>query len=138
MDVWSRKIVGWSTSTRMPADLVIKALEMARKRRGKPVGVIHHSDQGSQYTSKAFKERCLQLGVRISMGSVGDCYDNAMAESFFATLECELLSIVKRFKNPFDAELSLFEHIEGFYNTRRQHSKLNYLSPVQFEETMTG
>ena len=93
MDVWSRKVVGWATSTQMPAELVIRALDMALERRGYPQGVIHHSDQGSQYTSKAFKDRCQQAGVRVSMGSVGDCYDNAMAESFLATLECELLNI---------------------------------------------
>ena len=94
IDAWSRKVVGWSTSTQMPAELVIDALEMAVQSRGKPQGVIHHSDQGSQYTSRAFNERCSQLGVRVSMGSVGDCHDNAMAESFFATLECELLALV--------------------------------------------
>jgi len=138
IDVWSRKVVGWATSTQMPAELVIQALEMAMERRGYPQGVIHHSDQGSQYTSQAFKSRCKQRGVRISMGSVGDCYDNAMAESFFATLECELLNLVQKFRGPKDAGIALFEYIEGFYNTRRQHSRLNHLSPVQFEETMAS
>ena len=138
IDVWSRKVVGWSMSPRMPAELVIKALEMAMERRGYPHGVIHHSDQGSQYTSQQFKERCDELQVQISMGSVGDCYDNAMAESFFATLECELLNIVQPFKCHLEAEVAVFEYIEGFYNTRRRHSRLNHLSPVQFEMTMAG
>ena len=138
IDVWSRKVVGWSMSPRMPAELVIKALEMAMERRGCPRGVIHHSDQGSQYTSQQFKERCDEFQVQISMGSVGDCYDNAMAESFFATLECELLNIVQPFKCHIEAEAAVFEYIEGFYNTRRRHSRLNHLSPVQFEMTMAS
>ena len=87
-------------ATRMPAELVVNALEMAVKRRGGAAEVIHHSDQGRQYTSDLFQKRCKILGVKISMGSVGDCYDNAMAESFFATLECELLNIVPLFSDP--------------------------------------
>ena len=138
MDVWSRKVVGWATSTQMPAELVIRALDMALERRGYPQGVIHHSDQGSQYTSKAFKDRCQQAGVRVSMGSVGDCYDNAMAESFFATLECELLNIVPIFKSFAEAESAFFQFIEGFYNTRRRHSRLGHLSPVQYEDAVAG
>lgn len=134
LDVWSRKVVGWSMSTTMPATLVIKALDMAMKRRGFPRGVIHHSDQGSQYTSGVFKARCEQLGVRISMGSVGDCYDNAMAESFFATLESELLNIGPLFDDPKHAESEIFKYIEGFYNVTRLHSKLQQMSPVAFEE----
>lgn len=138
IDVWSRKVVGWSMSIRMPAELVIKALEMAMERRGYPRGVIHHSDQGSQYTSQLFKDRCDALKVQLSMGSVGDCYDNAMAESFFATLKCELLNIIQQFKCHKEAKNAVFEYIEGFYNTRRRHSQLNHLSPVQFEATMAG
>jgi len=138
IDVWSRKVVGWSMSSNRPATLVIDALEMAVERRGYPHGVIHHSDQGSQYTSESFTKRCKELGVQLSMGSVGDCYDNAMAESFFATLECELLNIVQLFKGVTDAQAAVFEYIEGFYNTRRRHSQLSHLSPVQFEATMAG
>ena len=138
IDVWSRKVVGWSMSPRMPAELVVNALNMAMERRVYPCGVIHHSDQGSQYTSQQFKARCDELQVRISMGSVGDCYDNAMAESFFATLECELLNIVQPFKCHAEAETAVFEYIEGFYNTRRRHSRLHHLSPVQFEMTMAS
>jgi putative transposase len=90
LDVWSRRIVGWAIGEQMTADLVLAALNMALQQR-KPEGVIHHSDQGSQYTSVAFGERCKKMGVRPSMGTVGHAYDNAMAESFFATLECELI-----------------------------------------------
>ena len=96
LDVWSRKIVGWELRDEMPAALVLAALEKACAQR-RPVSVIHHSDQGSQYTSLAFTSRCQGLNVRTSMGSVGDCYDNAMAESFFATLEVELLALVPLF-----------------------------------------
>ena len=90
--------------------------------------MIHHSDQGSQYTSIAFGKRCREAGVRPSMGSVGDAYDNAMAESFFATLECELLDR-RRFKTQAEARMAVFDFIEGFYNPRRRHSSLGYLSP---------
>ena len=108
-----------------------RALEMALEQLS-TAGVIHHSDQGSQYTSLAFGERCRRAGVRPSMGSVGDCYDNAMAESFFATLETELLDRT-RFSTPEEARRELFAFIEGWYNTRRRHSALGYRSPVTFE-----
>jgi putative transposase len=132
LDVWSRKIVGWATGTAMPAGLVIAALDMAVARR-RPRNVIHHSDQGSQYTSLAFSARCAAHGVRVSMGSVADCYDNAMAESFFATLEAELLGLVPVFDGPADADPALFDWLEGCYNTRRLHSALGMRSPVDFE-----
>ena len=90
LDAFSRRVVGWAMATHLKTQLVLDALEMALSQR-KGRGVIFHSDQGSQYTSVAFGKRCEQAGVRPSMGSVGDCYDNAMWESFFATLECELL-----------------------------------------------
>jgi len=132
LDVWSRRVVGWAMSSRMPAGLVVNALRMALGTR-RPEVVIHHSDQGCQYTSHEFGAVCAAHNVRLSMGSVGDCYDNAMAESFFATLECELLQRVQ-FRNRREAEKALFEFIEGFYNTRRRHSALGYLSPVDFEK----
>ena len=113
------------------ADIVLAALNMALAVR-KPKSVIHHSDQGSQYTSIAFGNRCREAGVGPSMGSVGDAYDNAMAESFFATLECELLER-RRFKTQAEARLAVFAFIEGFYNPRRRHSALGYLPPVAFE-----
>jgi putative transposase len=98
----------------------------------RPQGVIHHSDQGTQYTSIAFGQRCREAGVRPSMGSVGDCFDNAMCESFFATLECELLER-RRFRTQVEARMAVFEFLEGWYNPHRRHSALGYLSPVEFE-----
>ena len=131
LDVWSRRVVGWSIGEQMTAELVLGALNMAVQKR-KAKGVIHHSDQGSQYTSLAFGERCRAMGVRPSMGSVGDAYDNAMAESFFATLECELIDR-RAWQTKTEARLALFTWIEGWYNPRRRHSALGYLSPVEFE-----
>ena len=96
--------------------------------------MIHHSDRGSQYTSIAFGKRCRDVGVRPSTGSVGDCYDNAMCESFFATLECELLER-RRFRSPAEARMAVFEFIEGWYNPRRRHSAIEYLSPVNYERS---
>ncbi len=131
MDVFSRRIIGWSMGERMTAQLVLAALNMALAQR-KPQDVIHHSDQGSQYTSLAFGQRCAEMGVRPSMGSVGDAYDNAMAESFFATLECELIER-RSFRSKAEAKAAVFSYIEGWYNPRRRHSALGYHSPVEFE-----
>jgi putative transposase len=133
LDVWSRKIVGWAMNSRLATQIVLDALAMAVEQRRPPIGVIHHSDQGCQYTSTEFGKRCREAGVRPSMGSVADCYDNAMCESFFATLECELLDRV-RFLDQAEAELAVFDFIEGFYNTHRRHSALGYLSPLAFEQ----
>ena len=131
LDVWSRKIVGWAMATHLRTSLVSRALNMAIAQR-RPTGVIHHSDQGCQYTSIEFGRRCREAGVRPSMGSVGDCYDNAMCESFFATLECELIDR-STFHSHDEARVAIFDFIEGFYNTRRRHSSIGYQSPVQFE-----
>ena len=136
LDACSRKVVGWAMAVHARATLVLEALDMALEQRG-PEGVIHHSDQGCQYTSYAFGHRCRRAGVRPSMGSVGDCYDNAMAESFFATLECELLERT-RFPNPKAAGEATFEFIEAWYNPHRRHSALGYLSPVDFEQQLRG
>lgn len=132
LDVWSRKIVGWAMASHLRTTLVTAALDMAITQRS-PANVIHHSDQGCQYTSIEFGKRCRQAGIRPSMGSVGDCYDNAMCESFFATLECELIDR-STFRNHDEARDAIFDFIEGFYNTRRRHSALGYDSPVQFEK----
>jgi putative transposase len=131
LDAFSRRVVGWSMATTLATQLVLEALNMALLRR-RPRGVIHHSDQGSQYTSIAFGHRCREAGVRPSMGSVGDAYDNAMCESFFATLECELLARC-RFKTHAEARHATFAFIEGFYNLRRRHSSIGYLSPIDYE-----
>lgn len=131
IDVFSRRVVGWSMGNHLHTELILGALNMAACQRN-AAGVIHHSDQGSQYTSLAFGQRCRELGVRPSMGSVGDCYDNALAESFFATLECELLERT-RFTSLSEARLALFDFIEGWYNSRRRHSALGQESPINFE-----
>ena len=132
LDVWSRKIVGWAMTTHLRTSLVTAALNMAIAQR-RPAGVIHHSDQGCQYTSIEFGKRCREAGVRPSMGSVGDCFDNAMCESFFATLECELIDR-STFRTRDEARAAVLDFIEGFYNTRRRHSSIGYCSPVQFEK----
>ena len=135
LDAWSRRIVGWAFAGDLKTRLVLDALDMAVTMR-KPVDVIHHSDQGSQYTSLAFGNRCQEAGVRPSTGSVGDAYDNAMCESFFATLECELLDR-RRFASHAEARMAVFHFIEGFYNPSRRHSALGYLSPAEFERSKT-
>lgn len=131
LDVWSRKIVGWAMEPHLKTELVMQAFEMALAQR-QPQQVIHHSDHGTQYTSYAFAERCRESNVVPSMGTVGDAYDNAMAESFFATLEREVLNR-HSFKTHTEARRVIFEWIEGWYNPHRRHSALGYLSPTHFE-----
>ena len=122
VDVWSRRVVGGAMANHLRAELVLDALNMALGQR-RPRDVIHHSDQGSQYTSHAVGKRCKEAGVRSSTGSVGDAYDNALCESFFATLECELLER-RRFASQIEARMACFSFIEGFYNPTRRHSAL--------------
>jgi len=136
LDAFSRRIVGWSMATTLHMQVVLDALNMALWQR-RPSAVIHHSDHGSQYTSIEFGKRCREAGVRPSMGSVGDAYDNALAESFFATLECELLDR-RSFKTQVEARMAIFEFIEGFYNPRRRHSSIGYLSPITFGDAPGG
>ena len=131
LDVFSRRIVGWAMANHLKTELILDALEMALQRR-RPQDVIHHSDQGCQYTSIAFGSRCREAGVRPSMSSVGDCFDNAMCESFFATLECELLA-KHRFRTQAEAVPVTFEFIEGWYNTHRRHSSIGQIAPLTFE-----
>ncbi len=131
LDAFSRRVVGWSMANHLRTELVLEALNMAVWQR-RPEAVIHHSDQGCQYTSIAFGLRCREAGVRPSMGSVGDAYDNALCESFFATLECELLDR-RRFRTQAEAKMAVFDFIEGFYNPHRRHSALGHESPVNYE-----
>jgi len=131
MDVYSRRIVGWAFAEEMTSHLVITALNMALQMR-KPISVIHHSDQGSQYTSIAFGNRCKEMGVRPSMGTVGDAYDNAMAESFFASLECELIDR-RIWKTKTEARLAVFTWIEAWYNPHRRHKGIQQMSPNNYE-----
>jgi transposase InsO family protein len=133
LDAFGRKIVGWAMETYLRTELVLKALNVALGQR-RPAGVIHHSDQGSQYTSLAFGKRCDAAGARPSMGSLGDCFDKAMCESFFATLECELLDH-KSFKTQGEARMAVFDFIEGWYNPHRCHSALDYSSPIDYERS---
>lgn len=133
IDVFSRRVVGWAMANHLRTELVLDALEMAIWKR-QPSGVIHHSDKGSQYTSIAFGKRCEEAGIVPSTGSVGDCYDNALCESFFATLECELLDRTT-FRNRNEAKLAIFDFIEGWYNTHRRHSALAYASPIDYERS---
>jgi putative transposase len=131
LDVYSRRIVGWAMETHLRTELILAALNMAITQR-RPKSVIHHSDHGCQYTSYAFGKRCREAGVMPSMGSVGDAYDNAVAESFFASLERELLNR-RNFKSQAEAKMAIFEWIEGWYNPHRRHSSLGYRSPVNYE-----
>jgi putative transposase len=132
LDAWSRRVVGWAMATHLRTALVLEALDMAIMQR-LPQDVIHHSDQGSQYTSIEYGKRCRLFGLRPSMGSVGDAYDNALCESFFATLECELLERT-RLRTPAEAGRAIFEFIEGWYNRQRRHSALGQESPIRFEQ----
>jgi putative transposase len=136
LDAFSRKVVGGAMATHLRTELVLAALNMALEQR-RPVAVIHHSDQGSPYTSLAFGQRCRDAGVRPSLGSIGDCFDNAMCESFFATLEGELLDRC-RFKTQVAARMAIFDFIEGWYNPPRRHSARAYHSPIKYEQVYRG
>jgi len=131
-DAFSRVIVGWSMAAHMRSELVVDALQMGLARRRPDPGLIHHSDQGSQYVSLGFGQAARDAGIAISMGSKGDAYDNAVAESFFATLKKEL---VHRHSWPTRRELgsAVFDYIEAFYNRDRRHSTLGMLSPNEYE-----
>jgi putative transposase len=133
LDAFSRRVVGWAMADHLRAELVVAALEMALGHRRPVPGLILHSDHGGQYSSLAFGRRCREAGVVPSMGSVGDALDNALTESFFATLECELVDR-SRWRTHAEARAAVFDYIEGFYNPRRRHSALGYLSPATFED----
>jgi putative transposase len=140
-DVFSRMVLGWSMASHRKTDLVVDAVTMAVGRRGGHVpGVIHHSDRGGEYTSHSLERELRRHGALASMGSVADCFDNALAESLFATLECELFDQQPggRFTTRREAKLTVFDFIEGFYNPRRRHSALGQISPAQFEARHTA
>jgi putative transposase len=136
LDAWSRRVIEWAMAAHLRTELVIDALNMAVGQR-RPTQVIHHSDQGCQYTSVAFGLRCREIGIRPSVGSVGDAYDNALCEGFFATLECELLDR-RRFATQVEARLAVSKYVEGWYNTHRRHSALDYESPTSCERSTSG
>jgi len=131
-DCWSRRIVGWSMAPHMRTELVVDALDMATSRRRPAPGLVHHSDQGSQYVALAFTRRMSEAGIAGSMGAVGTAYDNAAAESLFATIKRELVHR-HRFPTRAAARTAIFEFIEVFYNRRRLHSSIGLVSPVEFE-----
>jgi len=134
LDVWSRRVVGWSIADHLRAELVVDALQMAIWRRRPPDGAIVHSDHGTQYTSWAFGRRLRAAGLLGSMGSIGDAYDNAVAESFFGTLQLELLDR-RHWSTRQALTNAIFEWIEAFYNPTRRHSKVGMLSPIDYETT---
>ena len=137
LDAWSRRVVGWSIADHIRAELVVDALQMAAWRRRPPEGqAIFHSDHGCQYTSWAFGRRLRAAGVLGSMGSIGDAYDNAMAESFFSTLQRELLDS-HRWETRRELALAVFEWIEAWYNPRRRHSSIGDISPIDYEARFT-
>ena len=132
LDCFSRRLVGWSMAEHMRTELVVAALEMAVTRRRPGEGLVHHSDRGSQYTAVAFGRRCREQGIAVSMGSKGDCFDNAVIESFWATLKKEIgLTAGRRFATRAEARAAIFEYVETFYNSRRRHSTLAYRSPAE-------
>jgi transposase InsO family protein len=133
MDLFSRTIVGWSMAERMTRQLTMDALTLAAKRRNPPRGLLHHSDRGSQYASDDYQAVLTRLGMICSMSRTGNCWDNAPAESFFGILKREL-TFHKRYLSRSQARQSIFDYIERFYNRRRIHSSLGYLTPNEFEE----
>jgi putative transposase len=132
MDCYSRRIVGWALADHLRAELVVDALEMAVARRRPDAVLVHHSDQGSQYTSLIFTRRCRVVGIDVSMGSRGDCFDNAVLESFHASLKKDLIHR-RSWPTKAEARTAVFDYVETFYNRRRRHSRLGMRSPVEFE-----
>ena len=132
LDCFSRRVVGWAMRDTMEAELVVDALEMAVARRQPQPGLVHHSDQGAQYVALMLGRRLREAGIAQSMGSKGDCFDNAAIESYHATIEKDILRR-RSFRTRQDARTALFDYIETFYNRQRLHSKLGYRSPEEFE-----
>jgi putative transposase len=137
VDLFSRRVVGWSMQPSMTAQLVLDALLMALWRRGKPTELLHHSDQGSQYTSEDFQRLLSAEGITCSMSRRGDCWDNSAVESFFASLKKERVHR-RTYATRDVARADIFDYIEAFYNVRRRHSTLGQVSPLEFERTQAG
>jgi putative transposase len=137
LDLFSRRVVGWAMSAEMTTEFVTEALLMAVWRRGRPRELLHHSDQGSQYTSEAFQRLLAELGITCSMSRSGDVWDNSAMESFFSSLKTERVSR-RQYRSRDEARADVFDYIERFYNARRRHSKLKYLSPAAFENAAGG
>ena len=133
LDLYSRRVVGWAMEGHLRTEIVVDALRMAVWRRKPAAGLVHHSDQGVQYTALSFSERLKEVGIIPSMGRTGTALDNAMAESFVSTLKAELVSRLE-FPSRQAARTAIFEYLETFYNTRRLHSSLGYRSPADYEE----
>ena len=133
IDGYSRRLVGWAMGKEHDTQLVKQALEMARAQRQPGVGLVHHSDRGSEYASKSYQEMLQQRGIVISMSRKGDCYDNALIESFWGTMKAECLK-QGIYATHQEAKGALFEYIEVYYNRKRRHSSLGYLSPVDYEK----
>lgn len=133
IDLYSRRVIGWSMKAEMTAQLVADALMMAVWRRGKPESVMHHSDRGSQYTSEQFQRLLAELGVTCSMSRAGNAWDNSAMESFFSSLKTERLAR-KTFRTRDEIPAEVFDYIERFYNPVRRHSTLGYVSPIDFEK----
>lgn len=137
IDLFSRKVVGWALGTDLSTELALRALRNAFAHRRPPLGLLHHSDRGSQYTSEAYRSALRDSGVEVSMSRKGNCWDNAVAESFFSTLKSELV-INRRWKSHGELEQAIFEYIEVFYNRQRIHSSLAFRTPAQVEETFNA
>ena len=137
LDLFSRLVVGWAMAAHRDAELVEQALHMALARRRPEAGLLHHSDRGSQYTSGSYQRVLAQMGIQVSMSGKGDCYDNAAMESFFSSLKGELTDW-HTYQTRQEAQLSIFEYIEVFYNRQRRHSTLGYLSPATYEQQYSG
>ncbi len=134
LDLFSRRVIGWAMDSRIDRHLVLSALDMALKSRRPPAGLVHHSDRGSQYACADYQRALAARGIRCSMSRKGNCWDNAVVESFFSTLKTELVHD-RDFPTRESAKAALFEFIEVFYNRQRRHSALGYVSPVEFEKT---
>jgi transposase InsO family protein len=131
VDLYSRRVVGWAMGERIDEELTLSALRMAQQERQPEAGLLHHTDRGRQYTSQAYQDQLAEIPCQVSLSRSGDCYDNAVVESFFATLKTECAD--HPFKTKQEARTTIFEYIEGWYNRQRLHSSLDYLSPVEFE-----